>query len=315
MYEYILQHFLCFDDDTSMVQLRLRCFSGMHKIVMLCAIFLLHFCGITMFFLSTNRFREPQSHQPHIRVVPIYHSIRRMYESFLGISTVFFRTDSIIRIFFITTLSIWMIYMTRKWKPSRNVIVINRWYIYIYMTILIISIYVFLDAKFDFFNLGTMISMINIKTSWIFLCLLGLLLNIIMIIRKHIKDRKKMNAVDVVSSKMKHKTTASGKYNSRNGEKYKVHSNPNDMVDMMEEEKDDDEAVSIDILLSEKEDKFSSSYRYFNVNGMKRRLAPREEGDVYDQTWKTKIKMIERKEKHDNDFDFDRDDLGNSKRG
>ena len=183
------------------------------------------------------------------------------------------------------------------------------------MTILIISIYVFLDAKFDFFNLGTMISMINIKTSWIFLCLLGLLLNIIMIIRKHIKDRKKMNAVDVVSSKMKHKTTASGKYNSRNGEKYKVHSNPNDMVDMMEEEKDDDEAVSIDILLSEKEDKFSSSYRYFNVNGMKRRLAPREEGDVYDQTWKTKIKMIERKEKHDNDFDFDRDDLGNSKRG
>ena len=87
------------------------------------------------------------------------------------------------------------------------------------------------------------------------------------------------------------------------------------MVDMMEEEKDDDEAVSIDVLLSEKEDKFSASYRYFNINGMKRRLAPREEGDVYDQTWKTKIKMIERKEKHDNDFDFDRDDLGNSKRG
>ena len=55
-------------------------------------------------FLSTNRFREPQSHQPHIRS-SIYHSIRRMYESFLGISTVFFRTDSIIRIFFITTLS------------------------------------------------------------------------------------------------------------------------------------------------------------------------------------------------------------------
>ena len=175
------------------------------------------------------------------------------------------------------------------------------------MTILIISIYVFLDAKFDFFK-RTMISMINIKTSWIFLCLLGLLVNIIMIIRKHIKAIK-MNAVDVVSSKMKHKTTASGRYNSRNGEKYKVHSNPNDMVDSgMEEEKDDDEAVSIDIYIY--------SLPLIDIlYGMKRRLAPREEGDVYDQTWKTKIKMIERKEKHDNDFDFDRDDLGNSKRG
>ena len=55
-------------------------------------------------------------------------------------------------------------------------------------------------------------------------------------------------------------------------------------------------------------------YAYHSVNGLRQRIAPREEGNIYDENWKPRITNVEMKERDDNNFDFNREDLGNSKR-
>eukprot|EP00943_MAST-04B_sp_MAST-4B-sp1_P007034 g7034.t1 len=138
---------------------------------------------------------------------------------------------------------------------------------------------------------------INIKTSWVLLCLFICLIHSFYIAMKSYKRHIHTNKVMALSEST---SKINKRSNYMDGNKYKVTSISGG---------NDTDNVSIDVLLSDGSDLF---YRYFNVSGMKRRIAPREEGDIYDQTWKSKIKTINRKEKNDNDFDFDRNDLGNS---
>ena len=286
MYEYLLMHLLCFGDNFRTVHRNMACFSQQHKLLMLCSIWLVYSFTITMYFIAASRFMEPQSHMPHIRTVPAYKIVTLAHNLCVGFFTVFFSSDSIIRVVGILLCTCITIYEIHQLQPCRNMPIMNQWHKSMYATIGVLAVYVFIDAKFQLLSSNLM------KYSWLFACAL------FCIPPAWHKIRFRPPAMQYLKSRFDDPDKSPYKVGwENNSEKYKVvPSRINTSV--------------VDI----PSEVVKPMYMYHSVNGLRRRIAPREEGNIYDEKWKPRIKNVEMKERDDNNFNFNRSDLGNSKR-
>ena len=187
--------------------------------------------------------------------------------------------------FGIVTCTCAIIYEINRMQPCRNMPIMNQWYKSIYATIGVLATYVFIDAKFQVFNSNLM------KYSWLFIFLLLCLLPACQKLRFKTLNiqypKSRINIHDKTRYKVEWRN---------NGDKYKVA--PSSI------------RASVDI----PSEVTKNIYAYHSINGLRRRIAPREEGNIYDENWKPRITNVEMKDRDDNNFDFNREDLGNSKR-